>query len=207
MRQRRDDLVAHLLLLAAVLAVGWPVLAGGTLYYGDITLQFVPWRAFARAEMLRGVLPLWLPDVYCGTPFLANDQSALLYPLHLLALPLSAPATIALGYLLHLYLSAAGGYAFARRLGRSPVAALVAGLSYGLGGYVVSKQQFPSLAYTIAWLPWLFWAARRLQTEPGPRSLVLAAGVVALQWLSGHAQMSVMQLALATLWVLAAPEA
>lgn len=197
----RRDLLAHLALAAAIGVVAWPLWAGQVLYYGDITLQFIPWRSFARAELLDGRLPLWLPDVYLGTPFLANDQSAVLYPWHWLSLLLSPARQISLGCLLHLQLAASGMYCCGRRRGRSRAAAVCGALAFGLGGFVLTKQQFPSLAYTVAWLPWLAWAALRLEG----RGLCVAVAVVAVQWLAGHAQISVMTLALVTAWQLTRP--
>ena len=196
----RRDLLAHLCLAAAIAVLAWPLLGGRVLYYGDLTLQFIPWRTFARAELLHGRLPLWLPDTYLGLPFLGNDQSAVLYPWHWLCLPFSPARQIALGCLVHLQLAASGMYCFARARGRSRRAALIAGLALGLGGFCVSKQQFPSLADTIAWLPWLAWSAQQVTARPGLRGMLPAVLVVGLQWLAGHAQMSVMGLGLVTGW-------
>ncbi len=201
MKADRRDLLAHLILAAAIGAVAWPLLAGQVLYYGDLTLQFIPWRGFARAELLAGRLPLWLPDVYLGMPFLANDQSAVLYPWHWLSLALSPARQVALGCLAHLQFGAAGMYCCGRGRGRSRAASLCGALAFGLGGFVLTKQQFPSLAYTVAWLPWLCWSAQRLEG----RGLLLAVAVVGVQWLAGHAQMSVMMLVLVTGWQLLRP--
>ena len=59
----------------------------------DLAILFVPLRAFATEQLRAGHIPLWNPHIFCGSPFLGNFQSALLYPLtwlHLI-LPL-APA-------------------------------------------------------------------------------------------------------------------
>lgn len=198
---RRKERLAYLILFAAVLLLGWPILCGRTLCYGDLTLQFIPWRRFSQQQLLSGVLPLWNPDIYLGMPFVANSQSAVFYPFHWLTLLLAPAREIALGYLVHLFLPAAGTYAFCRTLGRSRGASVVAGLAFGLGGYVVSKQQFPSLAYTTAWLPWLTFAGTKLWQRPGARAAALLAAIVGLQWLTGHAQMSLLQLALLVAWL------
>ncbi len=200
---RGKDLVAGAVLAGLALLVAWPVLLGQTLYYGDITLQFVPWRAFAREQLQHGVLPFWLPSVYCGTPFVANDQSAVFYPFHWLVLPLDAAHQIAVGYALHLFGAAAGVALAARSLGRTRSAAVLAGLAYGLGGFVVSKQQFPSLADTIAWFGWLLWVAQRCRDgrTSGPAAIAAVAVVSGWQWLAGHAQMAALQLALITAWL------
>jgi hypothetical protein len=195
--QRRREAAAWLWLALASLLTTAPVsLCGRTLYYGDITVQFVPWRAFARQQLLAGHVPLWLPGLFAGMPFVGNCQSAVFYPFHWLTLPLDPARTIAAGYVLHLFLGCAGGYLWGRAAGRSRLAAVCGGLVYGLSGYVIAKQQFPSLAYTIAWLPWLFWAGERLWTNPGAPAMTVLAAICGLQWLSGHAQMSFMQLTL-----------
>src|SRR5438876_11256766 len=80
----------------------------------DAIAQFYPWRAFAAHWMRRGILPLWGPHQFCGTPFLANSQSAVLYPLHLLLLDLPAglPVARAMSLLAALHLTLAGFLAF-----------------------------------------------------------------------------------------------
>src|SRR5215212_7025872 len=61
----------------------------------DAIAQFYPWRAFAATWMRQGVVPLWDPHQFCGTPFLANSQSAVLYPLHFLLLYLPSGLSVA----------------------------------------------------------------------------------------------------------------
>ena len=46
----------------------------------DAIAQFYPWRVFYARSMRSGHIPLWNPHQFCGTPFLANGQSACLYP-------------------------------------------------------------------------------------------------------------------------------
>ena len=64
----------------------------------DGIAQFYPWRNFAHDTIRSGYLPLWNPYQFCGTPFVANSQSAVFYPPNLLfyfcplpALSASAP--------------------------------------------------------------------------------------------------------------------
>jgi hypothetical protein len=76
---------APLILLALDLIVfGDLLLSGGTRlpseFRGDIGGQFLGWRAFGFGELAHGRLPLWNPHLFCGAPFLAGFQSALLYP-------------------------------------------------------------------------------------------------------------------------------
>src|SRR5262249_5730805 len=51
----------------------------------DPVLQFQPWLEFNREEVRSGRLPLLNPYGGCGAPHLANGQSAVFDPFHLIA--------------------------------------------------------------------------------------------------------------------------
>ena len=51
----------------------------------DPVLQFQPWLEFNRRMIRSGRLPLWNGHAGCGAPHLANGQSAVFDPFHLLA--------------------------------------------------------------------------------------------------------------------------
>jgi hypothetical protein len=51
----------------------------------DPVLQFQPWLEFNRSMLRAGRLPLWNPMAGCGAPHLANGQSAVFDPFHLIA--------------------------------------------------------------------------------------------------------------------------
>ena len=48
----------------------------------DGALQFLPWRDYMLDSYRAGHVPLWNPNTLGGAPFLANSQSAPMYPLH-----------------------------------------------------------------------------------------------------------------------------
>lgn len=200
-KQRRDGL-CWAGLTALVLVLGAPILAGGALYYGDITVQFMPWRTVVAEGLRAGRLPLWDDALFGGATLVGNPQAAMFYPWHWLAAAFSPALALGLGYLLHLWLGLAGGWLLGRELGWRRSTAFAWACIYGLNGALVVRHQFPSLAYTIAWLPWLLWAAARLWRRPSPGRGLAWAGLVALQWLAGHAQMSLLMLAIVGVWCL-----
>ena len=51
----------------------------------DPVLQFQPWLEFNRRMIRSGRLPLWNSLAGCGAPHLANGQSAVFDPFHLIA--------------------------------------------------------------------------------------------------------------------------
>ena len=58
----------------------------------DTVDQFYPWRAYIYHWLRQGELPLWNPHILGGMTFVGNDQSAMFYPINLVAylLPLTS---------------------------------------------------------------------------------------------------------------------
>ena len=81
----------------------------------DGIAQYYPWRHFAAESLRSGHLPLWNPYQFCGTPFLANGQSAVLYPPNLLFWVLPVAVAFAWSAWLHLALTGWFSYLFLRR--------------------------------------------------------------------------------------------
>src|SRR5258707_15084688 len=68
-------------LLAASLAFYYPlVFLGRALVDYDAFVYFYPQRVYLAQSLLAGRIPLWDPDLFLGVPFLANPQTAVLYP-------------------------------------------------------------------------------------------------------------------------------
>jgi len=184
--------VGSIALLAALSVVFfWRIVfRGEVLYWGDILLQFHPWRAFTQWCLAHNQLPLWNPYVFCGSPFLANAQSAVLYPPNWALLWLPPHRALSYGAVVHVFLSGVFLYLFLRALRLSRLSAWTGAVVFMFSGFTITRLQFPSLTNTCAWLPFLFWATERLGQQPtARRASVLAAGV-GLQFLAGHPQMS-----------------
>ena len=75
------DASAAVGLLAASLVFYYPlVFLGRALVDYDAFVYFYPQRVFLARSLLAGHIPLWDPDLFGGAPFLANPQTAVLYP-------------------------------------------------------------------------------------------------------------------------------
>ncbi|MFN3649978.1 MAG: YfhO family protein [Armatimonadota bacterium] len=170
----------------------------------DGMAEFYPWRVHLAREGAAGRVPLWNPHVLSGTPFLANSQSAPLYPLHLLfylPLDLSVAARMAWLAWLHLSLAGLGAFLLSRDLGARPWAALVAGVAYQLSGFSVAWLELPSFIAVTCWIPFVLLGLRKAVREQRG-SWCLAGGAAAgMMLLSGHLQVAFYGLlAAAMLW-------
>lgn len=189
MMRRVSAFAAGLLVLAGALAALFHrVLLGDVLYWGLPALQFVPWRALAMEQLAQGVTPLWNPYSGAGAPLFANYQSALLYPPGWITLALGAGWGLSVLAVVHLALAGAGMAFFTRRLGAAPLGAGVAGVAFGLCGYLVARAGTYPVLSVAAWLPWLLWAALGWMRAGDRRMLPALAGLWALALLGGHAQ-------------------
>ncbi len=157
---------------------------GGRL--NDVTLQFLPWQAEARRQMLQGRAPLLNPFSGAGHPLLGDAQSAPFSFISLLALPFDPLEAQALRAFLKLLLALAGTFLAARQLGCRPPASLFAAVAYAFSGSVSVWRQFPH-AEVMALFPFAFLAGERLLADPGElRSRLLLGLALGGILLSGH---------------------
>lgn len=155
----------------------------------DTLQQYYPRRVYMTDALHQGWLPLWNPYVYGGSPFLAAQQGAVLYP-PAWVLTLFPPA-LQFGWsaLLHLYAAAAGTYLFLRRLELRPGAAVAGAVAFAFNGFLVVWLAYPNVTqWTLCWLPLALYTWERGRAADDLRWLAASGGVLALSLLGGHAQ-------------------
>jgi hypothetical protein len=199
LRRRLPDIAAWLGLALATLAVCWPLgLTNRVLAGVDALTYFTPYWAHRMEALRAGHIPLWNPYLFSGTPFLANIQAAVLYPLHWPLSWLQPGQALVWSALLHAWLAAGFTYMLATRsLRSSRLAGFLAGLVFGLGGFTLARVENINQLNALAWLPamlWLFDETNRVEVR-GNRgsdkklvSFVALTVVIALQLLAGHTQ-------------------
>jgi hypothetical protein len=148
------------------------------------------YKSYAIDALRSGHLPLWNPHVGLGRPFLADIETALLYPPGLLFVVLGAGIGFAALAALHVFLAVAGTAGLARHLGAGRPQAVSAGFAFAAGASVVLCFHSGQVQYSMAlcWLPLVLWLVLRDQDRPSLRSSALLALALALQLLAGHPQ-------------------
>jgi hypothetical protein len=190
------DLSAALGLAVASLAFYYPlVFLGRVLVDYDAFVYFYPQRVFLVRSLLAGRIPLWDPDLFLGAPFLANPQTAVLYPPSWLFLigPVETVYTVQL--VVHAFLAAFFTYLLARHaFGLVPLAAALGGLVYAFGGFAVGQVGHLNQISAAAWLPAVLLAYHRFAVTRQVAWLALGALALGLQLLAGHPQETYMTL-------------
>ncbi|MCL6518964.1 MAG: YfhO family protein [Armatimonadetes bacterium] len=156
----------------------------------DSIAYFYPARKFLGESIKSGDIPFWNPYQMCGMPFLADPQTAVLYPPNLLFALL--PADVAFGILAALHLFAAGvfTYIFLRGIGLSSMASMLGGITFMLGGFAVVWLELPNFLAVAIWLP-LTLHFLRLALIHRSRIYAAVSGImIALSLIAGHPQIA-----------------
>ncbi len=186
---KRDALCIAALALAVAGFFPQVVLDGGVFFVQDMMVQNVPFRHFLHDALADGRLPLWEPRINGGFPLLAEGQVGALYPPNWVAAVLPPAQAVTWSVLLHLWLAASGTFLYLRHgLFAGRAASLMAGLCFGLSGYLVVRAMSPNFVAAAAGLPFLFLLIESGLRGGRPARIGVAGAVFALQLLAGHPQ-------------------
>lgn len=177
---------------------------------GDFSGQFYASALYQSERLWQGQLPLWNPYVYSGHPFLADVQSAGFYPPRWITILLAGPGgftyfALELEAIAHVFLAGAFTFAFAWRVLKDKIAALVVAIVFAFGGYLTSYPILQlAILETVTWLPLLLLLVDIAFTSAraGSRSAAtVGAGLVmAIALLAGHPQTALHMAYLALLY-------
>ncbi len=175
--------------LAAVLlsVIFWKLLwTGGGLVGSDIYAYYLPQKAFYAERLRAGELPLWNNLVGNGYPQVAESQTGVFYPLHLVLYPfLELNAAYSASVIVHYVLAFLFTALYARRIGLSRLGAGLAALVYTYGWFPPRV----CLEWSIiggTWLPLALWSAETFLRTRFWRYAFLLTATLAMQMLAGH---------------------
>lgn len=135
------------------------------------------------------LLAFWNPYSFCGTPFLADVQSAVLYPFNQLFFRLlSVERAFGWSTVVHLILAGLFCYGWLRAVGLSPFSALLGALSFQLGGWTIAWLHLPNFLNTVVWGLALLW----IEKAPFARSWKTLGSSLSfgMMLLAGHLQIA-----------------
>ncbi|MFN0071528.1 MAG: YfhO family protein [Chloroflexota bacterium] len=202
--------LAILGLLLSPLLVFAPGLVNGDVFYGKDTLQFYyPLTEWFVGQLRGGTIPLWIPHIFGGYPLFADGEIGMAHPLVLLTGLLFSPETaITLLRSLHFGLAAVLAYWLAVVLGLRPFGAVIAGLVFAFGSFLVGHMQHDNILRSAVWLPALLALAELALRAGGVTRLryaLLGGLVVGVQLLGVHIQPVLISLLTAAGWVVLGP--
>src|SRR5215475_11998659 len=160
--------------------LAWPWLSGTVTIPWDAKSQFQPELQFLATSLARGESPFWTPNIYAGWPQIADPQSLIFSPLHLVLAALTPTPTLRQADLVSFAYLFAGSLAvimYFRDHGWHPGGAMVAALIFAFGASAASRLQHAGQIISLAYLPIALWLVART-LERASWSYGLLAGVV-----------------------------
>ncbi len=172
---------------------------GGTVHNPVLSDPAVQLKAIHRRvvrALSQGKVPLWNPDIYCGTPLLADGQTMLGSPVIWFRLVLPENQAQDAGIWWLLVWSGLGTLLLLKSLDTGPAGALTAAILTMTGPFFAVWLHYP-LAGSYVWIPWVILGVEHL--AQGGSSLRLALAVTAMV-AGGHPDPALYGIVLAGLW-------
>ena len=204
---RAPHLVAAAVCIAAALLLLWPLLTGQILFGGARSDMFIAGYSFrlfgAETFKATGAIPQWNPFLFGGLPYIGAMHGDIFYPTAWLRWIMPVDLAITWGMAVHFVLAGWLTYRFARALGLSWSAAVVAGIAYEMSGIVASQMSpgHDGKLFVSALTPLSFWILLRAIRGQQTWAFGAFAITVALIVL-GHYHMAYFLLIALGLWAL-----
>ncbi|MBX7235069.1 MAG: YfhO family protein [Caldilineales bacterium] len=204
------DVLAPGLLAVFTLAFFWRLVSGDVFMPadgGDLGSFLFPTYSFIQQSLRQGVWPLWNPHLFGGTPFVAEVQSGILYPPHLLRFWLGPGlryADMQWLVLLHIWWAGTTTYLLGRGLKLGRWGALFAATAFMFSDLFIVHFGNLNLIAVASWLPLALWGVDRSLQQGGGgawRWAAVAGLALGVGSLAGHPQMTLFSLMAAAMWV------
>jgi hypothetical protein len=196
-------LAMALFALCAVLLAS-PFLSGAFTVPWDAKAHFQPQFAFLAHALHSGQSPFWTPNVFAGSPQIADPQSLIFSPFFLLAAALVPEPSFQLEDGIVFAMLAMGGLAliaYFRDRGWHEAGAVMAALAFAFGGSASWRIQHTGQVMSLAFLPVTLWLlARALDRRSAAYGA--AAGVAAAFLVLGRDQIAFLSVLLLAAYAL-----
>lgn len=168
----------------------------------DDIRQFFPNRKLLSESLSKGVIPLWNPYIYSGTPFMAAFDTAVWYPLSWIAAFLPAVAGWNFLVIIQPILSLLFMYLFLRSMKFDRLIAAYGAFVWAFAGFmVVYSQEILVLAHSFLWLPLAMYGSNRLWSDQTDKwGFVLMILALSSSVFGGFLQMSIYVYAVVFAW-------
>ncbi|MFP5245972.1 MAG: YfhO family protein [Thermoanaerobaculia bacterium] len=183
----RDRVLAWSVLFAVPTLLFIDIFLGfHALFFRDVLHSHIPMKMLLRRMVFSGEFPYWNPMFGGGQPLAASPEHELFYPLTWLGFLPNFHFSFHLMAIVHVHVATFGMYALLRSMRCTRVAAVIGGLSFGIGGMMLSGLNLFPYLFAFAWMPLTALFTRRFLLDRSPRDFALAAIVLGMQILVGE---------------------
>lgn len=183
---RNETLAVTGIVLLFWAALNWPWLSGSLTIPWDAQAHFQPQFQFLAGSLARGEAPFWNPYVFAGHPQIADPQSLVFSPPHLLAALAFPSPTPLVGDAVILAMLGMGALAVAaifRDRNWAPAGAVAAALVFAFGASAAWRVQHVGQVMSLSYFALTLWLmSRALARRSAPWGLLagFSAGLLLL---------------------------
>ncbi len=179
-----------LLILLVIIFFMKQLFFGEVFYCCDNLAINIPSKVFFIEALKHGGFPLWNPYILSGTPFLADINLGLLHPLNALYVIFSPFRALTIGVVIDFVLAISGMYILCKSLKSSSFAATLSAIIFTFSGTLVVYTNNVPMLQVASLLPWVLWAWMTFFNNPTKRFYVILVGLLTLQIIAGHPQLT-----------------
>lgn len=194
MNLRRVIAAPHLsaasMLIAFSVTFFSPVIFGGKIFlsdgqYSSFTAPFTTWNLMWQA----------------GFPQLADTPSMTMYPIRILLKGLELPLGFNIFVVSAYMLAGIFTFGYVEKAIGNRFAALIAGISFAFGGFMIGHLGHTSMIHAAAWVPLLLWSLEELRQRYSVYWVAISMSAVVMCVLAGHLQIFAYSMMLAAAYV------
>jgi len=154
----------------------------------DPVRQQYPWKELGLGLLKSGTLPVWNPYSFAGTPFVANFQSAVFYPVNILFTLLPFSQAWSLLILIQPLLAGIFMFYYLRYLRIHTYASFLGGIVFAFSGFSVAWLEWGTIVQTGLWLPLILLAKEKLISKRTWQWMVVLIFAEVSMLFAGHLQ-------------------
>jgi hypothetical protein len=154
--------------------------------YFDSIREFYPWLTLTISQIKKGILPLWNPYNFSGTPHLANYQSAVFNPLNIVYFIFDQKTGWTILIILQPLLTSIFTYLYSRKIGISVLGSLASAFTLSYATYLSEWLEFGVVGATLMWIPLILFSIELLRTNFSMKNTFIFVGATLLSLFSGY---------------------
>ncbi|MGL5434328.1 MAG: hypothetical protein ACRDBO_02865 [Lachnospiraceae bacterium] len=168
-----------------------PILFSESLITSSDGIGYEAQFKFIRDCIHNSTFPLWNDLVGNGTPFVADIQNKVFYPLVYLCLIFPTHLDFKIFYLLHISIASISAYLLCRACKFDKPLGIFGGLVFGFSNMMLLRYCHINILCVISWIPLLMCFVVKLANTNDPKFRIWIALVLTLQFMAGFPQTAV----------------
>lgn len=154
----------------------------------DVLELLYPGKEFSIRILKEGVLPLWNPFIFSGSPHLASLQSGSFYPFNILFFIFPISSAWSLYIIIQPTFTAFFTYLLLKKFRLSILSSIFGSVVFAYSSYQVVWMEYGNIGHTIMWLPLAMWLVIQSIEKPTIIKSLFLSLVLSLSILAGYVQ-------------------